>query len=67
MAVNGGERCGMSEWITIKGVAPLIGVAREWLIRNKDIGPPYHRRGTRRLYKLDEVLSWIEKQKAGGA
>lgn len=57
----------MSEWITIKGVAPLIGVAREWLIRNKDIGPPYHRRGTRRLYKLDEVLSWIEKQKAGGA
>lgn len=56
----------MDDWMTIKNVAPMIGVSREWLIRNREVGPPYHKRGARRVYSRDEVMAWVETQRGGG-
>jgi len=52
------------EWLTTKQAAALCGVSRWWLWRHRTTGaPPAHQRGTRVLYRYDEVLAWMEKQR----
>jgi len=55
--------------MTTKQVAPICGVSRLWLFRHRNdgVGPPYHRRGRKVLYRRDEIEAWLNAQRVGAA
>jgi len=59
----------VSDWMTTKQVAPICGVSRLWLFRHRNdgVGPPYHRRGRKVLYRRDEIEAWLNAQRVGAA
>lgn len=58
---------GTQPYLTSNQAAELIGLSRSWLEKRRVFGdgPPYYKLGNRRvLYRLDELLAWIEQHRS---
>jgi predicted DNA-binding transcriptional regulator AlpA len=61
------EVVSVPQYIDEKRVSEITGMSRIWLqrARSEGIGPRFYKIGRRVVYRLDDVMRWIESGQAG--